>query len=57
VDIRSYDKTLVGRVSLDEIADYCKGAVGVQVQLQNLNHVEIWAESQSTDIRYIDFSK
>ena len=30
---------------------------GVQVELHNLIHVPKWTESQSTDIRYVDFSK
>ena len=57
MDVRNDSSMLVGRVGLDQIARFCKGAVGVGVHLHNLNHVDIWAESQDSEMRYIDFSK
>jgi hypothetical protein len=57
LNVRNDSSMLVGRIGLDQIARFCKDTVGVRVQLHNLNHVDIWTESQDSDIRFVDLSK
>jgi hypothetical protein len=56
-EVSTSDKTLIARISLDEMFQYCKAPVPVEFKLGNEIGDGTWDSTQVSETRTIDFSK